>query len=85
VEKSTAAATAPQMPMQQSVEADAIRIDLERVADALFVRLRPAHVPPGISNGPRVALELRADGARTLGNALLRHADALSVQEVRHD
>lgn len=73
------AAAAPQLPMQQSVEADAIRIDLERVADALFVRLRPAHVPAGISNGPRVALELRADGARALGNALLRHADALEL------
>lgn len=73
------AASSPQLPIQQSVEADAIRIDLERVADALFVRLRPVHVPPGITNGPRVALELRADGARALGNALLRAADALEV------
>lgn len=77
-------ATPPPQPPPPSVEADAIRIDLERVADALFVRLRPAHVPPGISNGPRVALELRAEGARALGNALLRHADALAAQAVSH-
>ncbi len=75
------AADVPQLPSQQSLDADAIRVDLERVSDVLFVRLRPASVPPGITNGPRVALELRADGARVLGNALLRHADAL---EVRH-
>ncbi|WP_257384990.1 hypothetical protein [Tahibacter caeni] len=76
------AADAPQLPFQQSLDADAIRIDLERVSDVLFVRLRPAHVPPGISNGPRVALELRAEGARALGNALLRHAAALAAQAV---
>jgi hypothetical protein len=75
----TTAPPSPQLPLQQSLDADAIRIDLERVSDVLFVRLRPAHVPPGITNGPRVALELRADGARVLGNALLRHADALEV------
>lgn len=75
----TTAPPLPQLPATQSLDADAIRIDLERLSDVLFVRLRPAHVPPGITNGPRVALELRADGARVLGNALLRHADALEV------
>lgn len=77
--------SAPLMPQPSRVEridANAIRIDVERFADHLHVRLRPASVPAGVAAGPRVAIELDASSAHALGHALLRHAAALGV---RHD
>lgn len=79
MEKCTPSAALPQLPSPQTLEADAIRIDLERVADRIHVRLRPATIPPGLSAGPRVCIELAATDAAQLGQALQRHAAALGV------
>lgn len=80
--KDTPAAALPQLPPAEMLDADAIRIDLERVAGRLHIRLRPATIPPGLSTGPRVCIELAAFDAAQLGHALQRHAEALGV---RHD
>lgn len=77
MEKSTAATAPPQPPPAEHIDALAIRIDLERFVDRLQVRLRPRLVAP--SAGPRVAIELDAAAAASLGRALLRHAGALGV------
>lgn len=79
VENYTPRTTPPQLAAQETLEADAIRIDLERVAGRLHIRLRPATIPPGISAGTRVCIELGAANAALLGQALQRHAAALGV------
>lgn len=75
----TTAPPVPQLPLIEHIEGREIRIDVERFAARLHVRLRPATVPVGVTAGPRVAIELDAPSARDLGHALLRHADALEV------
>lgn len=79
MDKYTAQIPLTQLAAQETLEADAIRIDLERVAGRLHIRLRPATIPPGISAGPRVCIELAATDAAQLGQALQRQAAALGV------
>lgn len=76
MEKRIPAAASPQLPQIEHIDAQAIRIDLERLSDRLCVLLRPRLVSTA---GPRVAIELSGLSARDLGTALLRHADALEV------
>jgi hypothetical protein len=77
VDNCTATPAPPQLPAASRLDVEELRIDLERCGSYLQIRLRPADVPPGLSHGPRVALELTQAGARELGAALLRHADAM--------
>lgn len=58
-----------------SIAGDDVRIDAERVGQRMHLRIRPANVPAGSSNGPRVALELSAGSARALATVLHAFAD----------
>lgn len=53
-----------------TLQFDAVRVHIEHSAGRLAIRLRPADVPPGASEGPRVALEFAPDDAIAFADAL---------------
>jgi uncharacterized protein YndB with AHSA1/START domain len=58
------------------IESDALRIEIEQVSpgNLLTIRLRPASVPPGATEGPRVAMSFTPSDALTFADELQAHA-----------
>ena len=66
------------------IELDALRIEIEQVSpgNLLNILLRPASVPPGASEGPRVALEFSPADALAFADELQAHA--MQMQRAAH-
>jgi hypothetical protein len=61
------------------IESDQLRIEIEQVSpgNLLTIRLRPASVPPGASEGPRVAMSFTPSDALALADELQMHATTM--------
>lgn len=68
------APTAARPPLSRFVS-NGLRLEVESVgADAVHVRMRPAAIAAGITDGPRVALSLSCADAHVLSSLLAEHA-----------
>jgi uncharacterized protein YndB with AHSA1/START domain len=58
------------------IESAHVRIDIQQVSPGarLAVRIRPADLPPGVTDGPRVALEFTPADALAFADVLIEQA-----------